>query len=96
MVEMSGWEFVAKGNVTVEASGAGVVASKEVTVSGMTSDDAVMLTISNTSIQNLRNAVWLYGFQVVKDSGKFTIYANGPELPNDVKVDYIVVREIEF
>lgn len=82
-----------QGTVTVSAATGGAIASTDVTASGIASTDRVLLTASGAATQTLRNVMGVFNFQVVKGTDKFTVYANAPDLPADVTLDYIIVRE---
>lgn len=81
----------ASGNTNLAASGPGSQASKEVTVSGLTTANEVIVTLSHTSEQTTqRNPAAQYTLQVVKESGSFTVYANQKQTPA-LYFDYVVL-----
>jgi len=83
--------IMASGNTNLAASTPGTTASKAVTVSGMTTSNQVIVTLSHTASQTLeRNPAAQYTLQVVKASGSFTVYANQKQTPA-LYFDYLVL-----
>ncbi|MGD9581223.1 MAG: hypothetical protein AB7V50_07610 [Vampirovibrionia bacterium] len=74
--------IMASGNTSIAASSPGTAATKEVTVSGMTSSNQVLVTLSHTATQTgQRNAFEQYTYDVTKGSGSFTVTMNQKQTP---------------
>ena len=68
-------------------------ASKEVTVASLATTDRVVITPSSTAVQSgigQNSPIQQFTYQVVKESGKFTVYADQYQTPSTV-FDYIVL-----
>ena len=84
--------IMASGNTSIPASAPGAIATKEVTVAGMTAaDNSVQVNFSHTADQTTqRNPAAQYTMEVVKGAGKFTVYMNQKQTP-ELYFDYMVL-----
>lgn len=76
---------------TLPASAPGEIASVEVTVGSLAVGDSVILTQSGTAaVGEQKDVFGGFGYNVVKASGKFTIYSDREQLTAAKTFDWVV------